>query len=457
MLPCRAGGLTLCWHHAPPSPAGGPAWLGRSGGSFGCKQGPFGNSEARCCLSVPSAAGLWELLVQVGAVLLLGVQGQRSRSSRVPVLRCQELWRRQQEALVLWFCSSMCLWRDEHGLGHVWGELGVPRAPTRWGQHRGHALSRPGAQQGARCGSGLVAGGAGCAGGSRQQLQSLGCGACGSPLGVPKGQPQEQDEGTGPCVETSSCAEPYMGMGPRVPLGAGAGTREVGSAVEETLAKPSLSLVTGAQGTCRGVTGVLSGCAGAQTGPQGDGGDAWVCWCGCARRWGLPVRGCPSSTSSDFWPLSKDRQDFAGRTLVVWPHPLPAVTRLSPRSSHGRQQRRHPSHGPPPGEPPAGSVWEQRRVPGSVPCPPHPSWYPLSHGARMAAGQFDVWCQPSHSSCTGRHGFGAGAVLVRGAVWVCRGAKCVAPHCRTVVLSGHGGGLVHGAGGVGTRGCVPSV
>lgn len=186
MLPCRAGGLTLCWHRAPPSPAGGPAWLGRSGGSFGCKQGPFGNSEARCCLSVPPAAGLWELLVQVEAVLLLGVQGQRSRSSRVPVLRCRELWRRQQEALVLWFCSSLCLWRDQHSLGHVWGELGVPRAPTRWGQHGGHALSGPGAQQGARCGSGLVAGSAGCAGGSRQQLQSLGCGVCGGPLGVPK-------------------------------------------------------------------------------------------------------------------------------------------------------------------------------------------------------------------------------------------------------------------------------
>lgn len=116
----------------------------------------------------------------------------------------------------------------------------------------------------------------------------------GVPWVSPKGQPQEQDEGLGPCEETSSCAEPYMGMGPRVPLGAGAGTREVGSAVEETLAKPSLSLVTGAQATCRGVTGVLAGCAGAQTGPQGDGGDAWVCWCGCVRRWGLPVRGCPS-------------------------------------------------------------------------------------------------------------------------------------------------------------------
>lgn len=186
MLPCRAGGLTLCWHRAPPSPAGGPAWLGRSGGSFGCKQGPLGNSEARCCLYVPPAAGLWELLVQVEAVLLLGVQGQRSRSSRVPVLRCRELWRRQQEALVLWFCSSLSLWRDQHGLGHVWGELGVPRAPTRWGQRGGHALSGPGAQQGARCGSGLVAGSAGCAGGSRQQLQSLGCGVCGGPLGVPK-------------------------------------------------------------------------------------------------------------------------------------------------------------------------------------------------------------------------------------------------------------------------------
>lgn len=85
MLPCCAGGLTSCRHRAPPSPAGGPAWLGCSGGSFGCKQGPFGDSEAGCCLSVPPAAGLWELVVQVEAVLVLGVQGQRSRSSRVPV------------------------------------------------------------------------------------------------------------------------------------------------------------------------------------------------------------------------------------------------------------------------------------------------------------------------------------------------------------------------------------
>lgn len=56
-----------------------------------------------------------------------------SRSGDVPVLRRWELWR-QEQALVPWVCSNLCLRRDLHGLGHVWGELGVPRAPTRWGQ-----------------------------------------------------------------------------------------------------------------------------------------------------------------------------------------------------------------------------------------------------------------------------------------------------------------------------------
>lgn len=200
----------------------------------------------------------------------------------------------------------------------------------------------------------------------------------------------------------------------------------------------------GVQGLRQGHKGMVAmrGCVG--VGARGGGG----CLSGAAHL-------VPTGTSSDFWPLSKDRQDFAGRTLVVWPHPLPAVTRLSPRSSHGHQQRRRPSHGPPPGKPPAGSVWEQCRalplVPHTLPGVP----CPMGQGWRLGC-----WMSGANRATCPAQGV---MDLVWGLCWsegLCGcagGAKCVAQHCRTVVVSGHGGGLFHGAGGVGTRGCAPGV